>query len=248
MMLKNNLLDDSFVQYKCPLGYEVGDYYEKFSPKYNIGRTTTYIKALEPAIYNAFSIALEPTIQRLSNLKIPNDKEALNKLSLQLTKDYGFLYYSRHLKKLEDDVLLNDHANLHINSLDEHRANNPYEKEKAYKWIRLVETVQYALKIIDDDSYRESLKPDDRFFNDGYIDLYLGEIKPRYDFETQAISLECDSLASAIMLSIVTNKKHLKSCLQCNKLFYAKRSDAMYCNSSCGRNNQGSRRGKSKEL
>lgn len=245
-MLENNLLDDSFVQYKCPLGYEIGDYYEKYTSKYELGNTVTYIKAVEPAIYNAFPIALEPTIQRLSNLIVPkNDKEAWSQLSLQLTKDYGFLYYSRHLKKIEGEVLLNNYTNLYINSLDEHKANNPYVKEKAYEWIRLVKTVQYAVKIIDDETYRESLRPDDRFFNDGYIDLYLGEIKPRYDFETKAISLECDSLASAIMLSIVTNKKHLKSCLQCNKLFYAKRSDAMYCNSSCGRNNQGSRRGKS---
>lgn len=244
-MLRNNLLDDTFVQYKCPHGYEVDEYWEKYSPKYSLGRFTTYIVALEPSIYNAFPIALEPTIQRLSNLKVPNDKEALDELSLQLTKDYGFLYYSRHLKELEDDMFLNEHVNLYINSLDEHRANNPYKMEKASKWIRLVETVQYAIRLFDDEGYRDSLKPDERFFNDGYIDLYLAEIKPRYDFEKQVISLECDSLASAIMLSIVTNKKHLKSCLQCNKLFYAKRSDAMYCNSSCGRKNQGDRKLKS---
>ena len=250
MMLKNSLLDNSFIQYKHD-NYSIGEYFEPKSshPSWkNMGNTVHWIKADNPLLYKPLKLSLESTIQRLANEKLPNDKESRIELSFQLTKDYGFLYFPRHYERVYNDIKLNQHASLFPESDVDYQNDNLYEGETTDKWLRFISTLQYALKRFDDEDFYQSQRADDRFFNDTAVEMFINEVQPSFDFETQSISLKCDSLASACMLSIVTNKKHLKSCLQCNKLFYAKRSDAMYCNSSCGRNNQGSRRGKSKEL
>ena len=58
------------------------------------------------------------------------------------------------------------------------------------------------------------------------------------EFHSKKISYKCNSLSSAIMLYILTNKKHSKNCLKCNNIFFSKRSDAKYCNGSCARSYQ----------
>jgi len=246
-MTQNSLLQDNFIQLKHR-EYEIGDYYNRYNNQF--GTTITKIKALNPAIYTPFSISLESTIQRLAAEQLPsmNDKVAKDELCLQLTKDYGFLYFPRHIQSINDDIELNQYTSLFKGTDSEFIAENTYQPEPAEKWWRFITTLQYLMKRIEDINFNESQRPDDMYFNDTQVELYLNEIKPSYDFNTQSISLKCDSLASACILSIVSNKKHLKSCKQCSKLFFAGRSDAMYCNSNCGRNNQGSRRGKSKEL
>lgn len=247
--MQNSLLEDSFIQYKCK-EYKVGEYYKQFNSKTTMGNTVTKIKAVNPHIFEPINFSLEPTIQRLCNEVLPlnNDNEAWTELSLQLTRDYGFLYLPRHIQSLNDDIELNQYTSLYINSSTEHHMDNPYQGEEISEWKRFITTLQYSFNRISNPSFLESISSEDKFFYDGYMQMYLDEIKPTYDFETQSISLKCDSLASAIMLSIVSNNKHLKSCIKCSKLFYAGRSDAKYCDTTCGRSNQGSRRGKSKEL
>jgi len=243
-MAENSLLEDSFIQYKCS-EYTVGEYYNKINAHSDIGRHITIIKAINPNIYTPINISLESTIQRLSNEKLPkiSDKEGRTNLALQLTKHYGFLYLPKHIESFNHDIELNQHVSLL--PLTEEMLR-PYEGESVGQWIKLVETIQYALNRINIPDFTKSMRSAEVFFHDEQIQLYLNEVNPVYDFDKETISLKCDSIASAIMLYIVSNKRRLKSCEVCSKLFYAKRSNAQYCNpNTCGRSNQGSRRGKS---
>lgn len=238
-MAENSLLEDSFIQYKCS-EYTVGEYYNKINAHSDIGRHTTIIKAINPNIYTPINISLESTIQRLSNEKLPKqtDKQGRTNLALQLTKDYGFLYLPKHIQSFNHDIELNKHVSLL--PLSEEMLK-PYEGESVRQWVKLVETVQYALNRINIPDFTKTMRSSEAFFHDEQIQLYLNEVNPIYDFDNESISLKCDSIASAIMLYIVSNKRNLKACNQCSKLFYSKRSDAMYCNTSCGRKNQGDR-------
>ena len=239
-MAKNSLLEDSFIQYKCS-EYTVGEYYNKINAHSDIGRHTTIIKAINPNIYTPINISLESTIQRLSNEKLPkqSDKEGRTNLALQLTKDYGFLYLPKHIESFNHDIELNQHVSLLPLSEEMLR---PYEGESVGQWIKLVETVQYALNRINIPGFTKTMRSSEVFFHDEQIQLYLNEVNPVYDFDSESISLKCGSIASAIMLYIVSNKRRLKSCEVCSKLFYAKRSTAQYCNTTCGRRNQGDRK------
>lgn len=249
-MLKNNLLDDSFTQYKHD-SYNIGEYFERYgsNPRWpDKSRVVHRITAGNALLYKPFQLSLEPTIQRLANLNLKNlSKEARIELCFQLTKDYGFLYFPRHLETIYNSIKLNQilSVDLYSKSDEDFKKDNSYIGESTDKWWKFIITLQHTIKRINNEELYQSQEPFIKWFIDVEIDKLLNTVKPSFDFETQSISLKCDSLASACMLSIVSNKKHLKTCLQCNKLFYAKRSDAMYCNSSCGRNNQGSRRGKS---
>jgi hypothetical protein len=245
-MGENSLLEDSFIQYKCS-EYTIGEYYNKYNAQSDLGRTVTIIKAVNPNLYTPINISLEATIQRLTNEKLPkyndeNFKEARSNLALQLTKDYGPLYLPRHIQKINNDIELNRYVSLFPESIEEFKENYPYDGEEVGEWLRLVETVQYALNRIKIPNFNKSMQSSDAFFHEEQIQLYLNEVNPVYDFDKETISLKCDSIASAIMLYIVSNKRRLKSCEVCSKLFYAKRSNAQYCNTTCGRKNQGDRK------
>ena len=238
-MAENSLLEDSFIQYKCS-EYTVGEYYNKINAHSDIGRYTTIIKAVNPNIYTPINISLESTIQRLSNEKLPKqtDKEGRTNLALQLTKDYGFLYLPKHIQSFNHDTELSQHVSLL--PLTEAMLR-PYEGESVRQWIKLVETIQYALNRLNIPEYTKTMRSSDAFFYDEQIHLYLNEVNPVYDFDKETISLKCDSIASAIMLYIVSNKRHLKSCKVCSKLFYSKRSDKQFCNNNCAKKSQRAR-------
>lgn len=233
--MTNSLLEDSFVQYKHD-DYIMDEYYQEYNNIYNqVGTTVTKIIAPEPFIYNDFSISIEPTIQRLSNIKLPKLKEEKEQLCLQLVKDYGFLYFPRHLKAVNDDIALNKYVSIFKGSDNDFMYRNEYKGEKIDEWWTFISTLQYLIKKINDDNFYMKLRPDEKYFKNTQVELYLNEIKPSFDFKKNSILLKCDSLASACILSIVSDKKYLKSCLQCNKLFFAGRSDTKYCNTSCGK-------------
>ena len=236
----NSLVDDNFIQYKCK-EYELGEYWERIG-------MVTYIKALNPLVYEPFSLSIESTIQRLSNEKLPeyNNKEAWRDLSLQLTKDYGFLYLPKHIQKLNNDIEIHDNfTKLFTSSVEEYKSDNPYEGEIPRFWKDLISTVHYCLNRISDESFINSIHPQSNIQFGWQIENYLNGVNPVFDFETNTISLKCESLASAIILKILSNKKHLKSCESCSKLFFSKRSNTQYCSPTCGRKNQGDRQLKS---
>ena len=238
-MAENSLLEDSFIQYKCS-EYTVGEYYNKINTHSDRGRYITIIKAVNPNIYTPFNISLESTIQRLSNEKLPKhgDKKGRTNLALQLTKDYGLIYLPKHVESFNHDIELSQHVSLL--PLTEKMLRS-YEGESVGQWIKLVETVQYALSRISIPEYTKTMRSSDAFFYDEQISLYLNEVNPVYDFENESISLKCDSIASAIMLYIVSKKRNLKTCNQCTKLFYTKRSDTQFCNNNCAKKNQRNR-------
>ncbi len=241
----NSLVDDNFIQYKCK-EYTTGEYYEEFSPSLGMGMTVHMIKAVNPLVYSPFSLSIEPTIQRLSNEKLPEDRdnEAWCDLSLQLTKDYGFLYLPKHIEDLNSDAeMLENYNQMYtIGSVEDYKSGNPYNGEKAEEWKKLISTVHYCLKRISDESFINSIHPQSNIEFGWQIESYLNGVNPVFDFQTNTISLKCESLASAIILSIVSNKKHLKSCEVCSKLFFSTRSNTKYCNTTCGRSNQGDRK------
>jgi len=244
----NSLVDDNFIQYKCK-EYTTGEFYEEFEQIPGMGTTVHMIKAVNPLVYEPFSLSIESTIQRLSNEKLPEygNDEAWCDLSLQLTKDYGFLYLPKHIERLNSAVEVNENfTKLYTGTFEEYKSDNPYDGEAARKWERLISTVHYCLKRISDDSFSNSISPQSNIEFGWSIEKYLNEVNPVFDFETNTISLKFESLASAIILKILSNKKHLKSCESCSKLFFSKRSNTQYCNTTCGRRNQGDRKQKGK--
>ena len=245
--MANSLVDDNFIQYKCK-EYKVGEYFQKYSDKLDIGRIITCIKPVNPYSYTPFSLSIESTIQRLSELDVPDysDKEHLNSFSLKLTENYGFLYLAKHLDTLNDDIETHNYATMFDGSPEKYIKDNPYDGEVIHEWANLVKTVQYTLNRIDDNSYKDSIDSLDNFDYENRLSNYLSEVSPVFDFNKQNISLKCQSLASAIILSIVSNNKHLKSCNVCSKLFFSKRSDTKYCCTTCGRKKQGDRKLKPK--
>jgi len=246
--MANSLVDDNFIQYKCK-EYTTGEYYKEFAPGLGMGTTVYMIKAVNPLVYEPFSLSIEPTIQRLSNEKLPEyrDNEAWCDLSLQLTKDYGFLYLPKHIEGLNADSEVNQNfTKLFTGTFEEYKSDNPYDGEEASDWKRLISTVHYCLKRISDESFINSIHPQSNIEFGWAIEKYLNGVNPVFDFETNTISLKCESLASAIILKILSNKKHLKSCEVCSKLFFSTRSNTQYCNTTCGRRNQGDRKQKGK--
>ena len=242
--MANSLVDDNFIQYKCK-DYTMGEYYKEFSPGLGMGMTVHKIKAVNPLVYEPFSLSIEPTIQRLGNEKLPEyrDKEAWSDLSLQLTKDYGFLYLPKHIQSINSDIEMHEnYTKMFTGTIEEHKSDNPYDGEEAEEWKTLISTVHYCLNRISDESFINSIHPNSNIEFGWAIEKYLNAVNPVFDFETNTISLKCESLASSIILSIVSNKKHLKSCEVCSKLFFSTRSNTKYCNTTCGRNNQGERK------
>ena len=118
-MLKNNLLDDSFTQYKHD-SYNIGEYFERYgkNPRWpNRGRVVNTIKADNPLLFKPFQLSLEPTIQRLANENLKNlNKDARTELCFQLTKDYGFLYFPRHLETIYNSIKLNQFSSVNLYS------------------------------------------------------------------------------------------------------------------------------------
>ena len=244
--MANSLVDDNFIQYKCK-DYTMGEYYKEFSSGLGSGMTVHKIKAVNPVVYEPFSLSIEPTIQRLSNEKLPEyrDKEAWCDLSLQLTKDYGFLYLPKHIQKLNNDIEIHDNfTSLFAGSVEKYKSDNLYEGETIRIWKDLISTVHYCLNRISDESFITSIHPQSNIEFGWAIEKYLNAVNPVFDFESNTVSLKCESLASAIILKILSNKKHLKSCEACSKLFFSTRSNTQYCSPTCGRKNQGDRKQK----
>ena len=102
-----------------------------------------------------------------------------------------------------------------------------YEKEHIVRW----KTFAIDLKNIIQNKEIDKIE---------VMNSYLIEDTHIYfdDFHLKNISYKCNSLASAIILYIITNKKHSKNCIECNNIFFAKRSDANYCSGNCARRYQ----------
>lgn len=115
-------------------------------------------------------------------------------------------------------------VNKHIKSSD---GFFNYEKEHIAKWKYFIKDVKNIIenKDIDKIEIMNSYLIEDTYI---YFD----------DFNTKNIAYKCNSLSSAIMLYMLTNKQHTKNCIKCNNLFFAKRSDAKYCNGNCARSYQ----------
>ena len=238
-MLDNALLDDDYYQYKFKK-YTLGEYYSDQKTLKNVIKTNFIIKPKELFSYDKYKISIESTIQRLSNEILPDefDLDSWHQLSLQLTNDYGFLYFNQYMQSAKDEIELLQHTDWNWPLLNECMEKNPYKGESVNEWKKLILTVQQITMSLNKD---ESPTETKKYFLNSSVANYLKGVNPTFDFDKQLIKLECESLASAIILSIVSNRRHLMSCYQCNKLFYSKRSDTKYCSQTCGRKNQGSR-------
>lgn len=249
--MNNSLAKDNFTQYKCK-NYNIGVYYNRpyrnaTSGLSKIQTNVTLIKAEDLMAFEPFPLSIEATIQRLNNVDMPDeyDIDGWNELAFQLVNDYGFLFFNKYIDNAKDEIEYEMNTDWNWLTLDEYITKYPYEGDEPSQWKDLIQTIQITLKRINNSEFSESMSSTDKFFNDSRIKFYLNGVSPEFDVDTQSIKLKPTSLASAIMLSIVSNKKHLKTCEVCSKLFFAKRSNAQYCNTTCGRSNQGSRRGKS---
>ena len=102
-----------------------------------------------------------------------------------------------------------------------------YEKEPIVAWKSFVIDLKSIIQNKDIDKIE-------------VMNNYLKEDTYIYfdEFHTKNIAYKCDSLSSAIMLYMLTNKQHTKNCIKCNNLFFAKRNDAKYCNGNCARSYQ----------
>lgn len=116
-----------------------------------------------------------------------------------------------------------------LNTSKEYNSYISYEKESINKWKQFVLDLKCILKNNINDSN-----------NVIRINRYLMKDTHLYfdDFHVKNLSYKCNSLASAIILYIITNKKHSKNCIQCNSIFFAKRSDALYCSGNCSKTYQ----------
>ena len=119
-------------------------------------------------------------------------------------------------------------VNKHIKSSD---GFFNYEKEPIAKWKYFIKDIKNIIenKDIDKIEIMNSYLIEDTYI---YFD----------DFHTKNIAYKCNSLSSAIMLYMLTNKQHTKNCIKCNNLFFAKRSDTKYCNGNCARSYQREKR------
>jgi hypothetical protein len=249
--MENSLADDNFIQYKCK-NYTIGVYYRRThknatSGLSKIGINETLIKAPDLVAFESFPLSIEATIQRLNNIDMPDeyDLDGWDDLAFQLVNDYGFLFFNKYIDDAKDEIEYEMNTDWNWPTLDEYITKDPYAGDKPSQWKDLIQTIQITLKRVNDSEFSESMSSTDKFFNDSRIKFYLNGVSPQFDVDTQSIKLKPNSLASAIMLSIVSNNKHLKTCEVCSKLFFAKRSTTKYCSTTCGRSNQGSRKGKS---
>jgi len=115
-------------------------------------------------------------------------------------------------------------VNKHIKSSD---GFFNYEKEHIAKWEYFTKDIKNIIENKDIDKIEIM---NSYLIEDTYI--YFDE------FHTKNIAYKCNSLSSAIMLYMLTNKQHTKNCIKCNNIFFAKRNDAMYCNQACARSYQ----------
>lgn len=249
--MKNSLVKDNFNQYKCKK-YSIGVYYR--NPHKNnssllskIQIEETLIKSPDLMAFETFPLSIEATIQRLNNIEIPEeyDTEAWDDLAFKLVNDYGFLFFNKYIDDIKDEIEYEMNTDWSWPTLDECIKKDPYVGDKPSQWRDLIKTIQTTLKRINNTEYSESLSSADKFFNDSRIKFYLNGVSIQFDIDNKSILLKPNSLPSAIMLSIVSNKNHLKSCEICTKLFFSKRSDTKYCSTTCGRKNQGDRKLKS---
>lgn len=225
----------------------MGEYYSNTSTLKNVVKSNFLIKPKDQFSFDKYKISIESTIQRLANEELPDDFDidAWHELSYKLTNDYGFLSFNKYILSLKDDIKLLENTDWNWLTLNEYMEKNPFRGESVNDWRHLITTIQQSVRRINDESFESTLIETKKYFVNSSISKYLQGVNPVFNFDTQEIMLECESLASAIILSIVSNKRHLMSCRQCHKLFYSKRSDTKYCSQGCGRKNQGSRRGKS---
>ena len=241
--MNNSLVNDDFYQYKCT-EYTIGEYYSNLGTLKNVVRGNFLIKPKDQFSFDRYKISIESTIQRLTNEKLPDDFDidAWHELSFKLTNDYGFLSFNKYMQSIKDEITLLENTDWNWPTQHEHMEKNPFQGESVNEWRELITTVQQTVRRINDESFENSLIKTKKYFIDSSISKYLKGVNPVFNFDSQEIELECESLASAIILSIVSNKRHLMSCGQCHKLFYSKRSDTKYCSQTCGRKNQGDRK------
>lgn len=239
--MKNSLVQNTFIQYKHREYYSE-EIFKKFAEGMELGREIDVIKAYNPHQYQPVQIDLEAIIQRLSNEKLPklsyitpSKKRDILELSLKYTRDYGFLTFPKYLESINYDVQLNNFGMLYEESDEEYKVSRKkdFQGEKAETWVKFVKTMHYAMKRISINDYHKTLDPYEVFHGDDMVDYYLSQINTCYNFETQSISLQPSSLASAIILFIVRDNKHLKSCENCKSLYFSKMSNAKFCNPNC---------------
>ena len=110
-MQDNALLDDDYYQYKFKK-YTLGEYYSDQKTLKNVIKTNFIIKPKELFSYDKYKISIESTIQRLSNEILPDefDLDSWHQLSLQLTNDYGFLYFNQYMQSAKDEIELLQHT------------------------------------------------------------------------------------------------------------------------------------------
>jgi hypothetical protein len=199
------------------------------------------INTINQSNYNEVVIELEPTIQYLNSIKL--NECGMGELALNLTNKYGFLYFKDHVIRAKTNWdFFELHDKLTGSKTPRIIEEKPfYDGEDISRWWFLVETVQFISKSISDSKYLESVDGKKKFFHYESINNIIKSIYLQYDMEKHSVSLHANSLASAIVMHVVSQANHLKKCEECSALFFAKRSNAQFCNNNCAKKNQRNR-------
>ena len=239
--MNNSLVDNIFIQYKFA-EYDIEQRKEEYS---NFSSINNYIKPISGINYDESYVELEPTIQYLNSLKLPVNAQETVTFSLNLTKKYGFLEFKSYIKKYENLNFFNE-----LVDKDDQETNNVkfkntmsslvpnYEGELDGAWVILVKNLQFLLKAINSKEFYRNAELEDRLWNTDYFNDSLKNVYPTFDIESGEMKLNTLSFGSALLLNILNNKNYLKSCIYCNGMYFAKRSDSIYCNNNCAKNYQ----------
>jgi hypothetical protein len=239
--MTNSLVDNIFIQYKF-FEYDIENRKEEFD---NFTTTNNYIVPISGLSYEESYIELEPTIQYLSSLKLPTNWKDEISFSLKLTKKYGFLKFKNHIKKYENlnffnELLDKEEQESNKVILDKAMSNaiSTFKGESVYNWVLFVKNLKFMLRAINSYDFYENSNLEDRLWNTDFFNESLKNVYPIYDIESGRMKLNTNDFGSAILLSILNNKNYLKSCIYCNGMYFAKRSDSKYCSNNCAKNYQ----------
>ena len=229
--MQNSLVNDIFIQYKCK------DYFKEIveAPFGESGKIKQYyIKTSDSINYDEVPIELEPTIQYLNSIKLTSSS-AMD-IGERLTHKYGFLNYKPfitrrreaydHSKELKSATGWDDYPIL--------GEKNPiFKGEPIDTWFNFLGTIQFFSKSLEDHNFFENLDSSTKFFRTDEANELLKDINLRFDINTQKVSLSSNSFAASMILYLVSKKRHLKSCLECSNLYFAHRTDKIFCNPNC---------------
>lgn len=230
--MKNSLINEVFIQYKCR------DYFKEIV-KFPFGEggyaSQCYMKTSDSINYEEVPIELEPTLQYLNSIDIETINGA--ELGEKLTHKYGFLNFKPFVvlrrEAYENNENLKSATGFDFPSIGDKKPI--YDGEPISTWMTFVKTIQFFSKSLQDIEYYNQLKPHQIFFRTNEVNDLLKDINLKFDINTQKVSLSSNSFAASMVLYLISKKRHLKSCNECSNLFFAQRTDKLFCHPNCSK-------------